>query len=811
MNWEVFMEKKKKQEKVASSSESEDLFNLGLEYWQQGKIKDCIRIFETLLTSFPKDPLRLVTCINLASCYLDTKNYQKSYQILTSIIEASKVEKFDSVLLSKAHQNLAILYEKRLFSALAVKEYNIALSINPNENFSKERLKHLSSNKFFNEDRILVVDIDLNGELSLIFGCNHLSTLKEFIMQNIDDIWSKLATSIAAVGNSKYHGNWKIVIQTFLEYNVVEIPFEHLKTLDADWLKELFTNIFSNPNNFQDCGIQAELLNNFGFPKKTLDEMEACNLGKNQFDDTISSQGHLDNDIEDYRQAIRNNPNDSEAHFILGVAFASKGQWDDAIEKYRQAIRINSEHSKAHFFLGVACAAIGHLGEAIEEYRQAIRINPCYCEAHHGLGVAFASKDQWDDAIEEFRQAIRINFEHSLSHHDLGVAFVSKGQLDDAIEEFRQAIRINPDYSDTHHNLGVAFISKGQLDNAIEEFKQAIRINSEHSQAHFFLGVSFAAIGQFDDAIEEYRQAIRINPCYCEAHHGLGSAFASKGQLDDAIKEFRQAIRINFEHSLSHHDLGFAFASKGQLDDAIEEYRQAIRINPHYSEAHHDLGVAFASKGQFDDAIEEYRQATIINPKYVKAYYNMGISLYAIKQLDEAMKAYRQAITINPEYAEAYINLGTIFYVKGQFYNAIKEYRQGLAIKPDQIEAHFNMGNALAEIGQLNEAIDAYKNFIKYAQPQYAQRVEQVKQVIRDLQKKHMNENQQFYYDNVNASNISECSEDYNLWRACISGDSEKVESLLQEGANPDARNEKGETPLILKYCAKIDSFTRNL
>jgi ankyrin repeat protein len=66
-----------------------------------------------------------------------------------------------------------------------------------------------------------------------------------------------------------------------------------------------------------------------------------------------------------------------------------------------------------------------------------------------------------------------------------------------------------------------------------------------------------------------------------------------------------------------------------------------------------------------------------------------------------------------------------------------------------------------------------------------------------------MNENQQFYYDNVNASNISECSEDYNLWRACISGDSEKVESLLQEGANPDARNEKGETPLILKYCAK--------
>ena len=54
-------------------------------------------------------------------------------------------------------------------------------------------------------------------------------------------------------------------------------------------------------------------------------------------------------------------------------------------------------------------------------------------------------------------------------------------------------------------------------------------------------------------------------------------------------------------------------------------------------------------------------------------------------------------------------------------------------IKPDYAAAHYHLGNALKAKGLHDEAIESYENFIRCAPPSYAERVVQVKQVIREL------------------------------------------------------------------------------
>jgi len=52
------------------------------------------------------------------------------------------------------------------------------------------------------------------------------------------------------------------------------------------------------------------------------------------------------------------------------------GMYREAIEAYKQVIRINPDDSGAHYSLGVVYVDLGMYREAMEAFKQAIRIKP---------------------------------------------------------------------------------------------------------------------------------------------------------------------------------------------------------------------------------------------------------------------------------------------------------------------------------------------------------------------------------------------------------------------------------------------------
>ena len=59
-------------------------------------------------------------------------------------------------------------------------------------------------------------------------------------------------------------------------------------------------------------------------------------------------------ELEDAREEVRNNPDDPEAHFNLGVAYGALGKYEEEIESYKQAIRIDPDLASVHNNLGLA-------------------------------------------------------------------------------------------------------------------------------------------------------------------------------------------------------------------------------------------------------------------------------------------------------------------------------------------------------------------------------------------------------------------------------------------------------------------------
>jgi protein O-GlcNAc transferase len=76
--------------------------------------------------------------------------------------------------------------------------------------------------------------------------------------------------------------------------------------------------------------------------------------------------------VENFRLALRQNPNDPETHRNLGNALMLTGRPYEAIEHFKQALRIKPDYAGAYYLMAMAYANINQNTEAITAAQKAL-------------------------------------------------------------------------------------------------------------------------------------------------------------------------------------------------------------------------------------------------------------------------------------------------------------------------------------------------------------------------------------------------------------------------------------------------------
>ena len=128
-----------------------------------------------------------------------------------------------------------------------------------------------------------------------------------------------------------------------------------------------------------------------------------------------------------------------------GEAFRA-GKLEEAQKEFQEALRLEPETSEAHFGMGMISQQKGLLDEAAVSYRRAIQADPSNTNAMFNLGSIHIFQHDFEQGINMFKLLSELTPEDPQVFLNLGSAYLSSGQSESAISALEDALGLDPNY-----------------------------------------------------------------------------------------------------------------------------------------------------------------------------------------------------------------------------------------------------------------------------------------------------------------------------------------------------------------------------
>jgi tetratricopeptide (TPR) repeat protein len=296
------------------------------------------------------------------------------------------------------------------------------------------------------------------------------------------------------------------------------------------------------------------------------------------------TDGNVDGAMELYREALRDKPNYSEAHFFFARGLEEQGKTDQAKAEYNMALRLNPSFEQAHIFLGLLLAKEKNYDLAAAQYEEVLKINPRSATAHNDLARLLQTEGRLDESVQHYLAALHFDSSLAQAHNNLGILYLQKGQLPDALAQLRESLRLNPGNAETEYNQALALIQQKEWKEAGEILRHIAPAQPNNANAQYQYGLALAHQGKTREAMSQYAQAILLAPDFPEALNELAWITATDPRAE--LRNGGQAVEMA-EHAcqLTGHQqpamlltLAAAYAEAGRFSEAMAAAEKAENI-----------------------------------------------------------------------------------------------------------------------------------------------------------------------------------------------------------------------------------------
>ena len=316
--------------------------------------------------------------------------------------------------------------------------------------------------------------------------------------------------------------------------------------------------------------------------------------------------GRTDQAIEEYRAALKVDPDNVTARSDLGTLLYFRGDFPKAAVELRAALKSDTSLWKTQTLLGMCEKRTGHVTAAradLEASFPRLQDEKVQFEAGTELMELYYASGELEKA------ANIVGVLHRLRPNDAGVlAKAYRIYSDQAAEAMLSVSMLAPKSAWMHELIAQEMVRQGNSEAAVEHYREALRMDARLPGLHFELAEVLSNSPSANDqqeAEKEYLSALAQNPFDEKSLCRLGSIALNRSNEKVAFDYYSRALGLQPEDAEANLGLGKTLLEMNQPERALQLIEKAVKLDPTDPAAHFRLGTLYRQIGRTDDARRE--------------------------------------------------------------------------------------------------------------------------------------------------------------------------------------------------------------
>ena len=299
--------------------------------------------------------------------------------------------------------------------------------------------------------------------------------------------------------------------------------------------------------------------------------------------------------------------------------YIKQEQPQKAIEQLTEALQLEPENAEAHFLMGKLLAAEGRYTEMVEHLDRSAALGPKFqaeieqtrrhfWAREYNAGVSYAQGEvpEFSKALRSFYNATLIEESDLKAWRNLAYVYYQIDSTDAAIATYQKIVSADSQDAASFYSLGVLYLNEGQHKEAVHALSQLTKVDPQHLDGHINLAVAQVHLEDYEGAEDNYLKAIAIDPMMPSSHYNLGNLYWQQKNYTAARKAYEKTVELDAEDEDALYNLAITHLALEDMDGALPLLEQLVAKMPDNASVWRELGRIYANKGMLEKAEAAY-------------------------------------------------------------------------------------------------------------------------------------------------------------------------------------------------------------
>ncbi|MGE5087258.1 MAG: tetratricopeptide repeat protein [Bacillota bacterium] len=445
-------------------------------------------------------------------------------------------------------------------------------------------------------------------------------------------------------------------------------------------------------------------------------------------------------------KAVAKDPQNIEAHFILGSLYSADEAYDLAITQYNVILHMQPKNTNAIIYLGSLYGNKKDFKKA-EHYFNILLKDAKYDSPyliHYYLGLMYSDQKGYELAAENaFNRSLKLKpeFEDALtslanlylqqkkSHKALALCLsfqkqegfrrsvadlitqihIDNGDLDKAYEQLDFISSHSESSLESQMKMALILIKSKHISQATVKLNEILAKYPDADSARYYLAATYEESGDADKAIHNYMLIPPSSEHSSEAIAHAAYLLKGEGKINQALALTTQELKTKADPQvyIMHASLLDAKAdylgAARSLENALKKYSQNTELLFQHA-------IMLDRLGKKDAMIAQMKKVLEIAPDHVQSMSYLAFTLAEQNQnLSEAEKLARHASELAPRDGYVLDTLGWVLFKQKKFSESIQVLERAYAYQPSASIIAEHLADAYSMQSQSEKAKEMYK------------------------------------------------------------------------------------------------------